>query len=318
MKIHNLNEAIKSLSNESLLETLSGDYNQAWNIYLEHGTHLQRADRTLSESSYYLMTPLKARKAAYATYNIHNLWINNSPEWEGFPKRNIIMAGSEAIKERSGIKFAIFPKNNSVIGICPSHDIFNSFEELNKFVGEPEGIYYFYDMLSLFNDYIITAINKNFNVRLPIITKNNNYNAVIKYCRSIDMFLDKLSQLPRVQWDKLIKTQTEKSKVLVEFLYVFLHEDEYWDEFSDFMHSVGIVGLHDMHQISALLDQIKIYGLLQSFNEFFSPEDFEHMPIQEALHANISNSECWMNNSAILIPMFHLNMIENAYIQKYK
>lgn len=107
------------------------------------GHKIYRGDKvTIYLKHFTLMTPnAEPREAAYASSNIHNEIINNTEEFAGFPKREIIMTTSfDKADDYNGVKIAL-PVNGASIGIVPSDDIFDSFRHI------PSTIQTFYEII---------------------------------------------------------------------------------------------------------------------------------------------------------------------------
>lgn len=73
------------------------------------------------------------RKSAYAEGNHYTLLLDNLPSWNKFPKRSKSIVGSTDINkarsyDESDNVYVVFPVNGSRIGVCPTSDIFSSFD----------------------------------------------------------------------------------------------------------------------------------------------------------------------------------------------
>lgn len=109
----------------------------------KQGHIIYRGDGVIIKLKHFLlMTPNeKPREAAYASSNIHNEIINNSKEFAGFPKREIIMTTSQDKADNyNGVKIAL-PVNGANIGIVPEDDIFYAFKYIKP------NIQMFYDTI---------------------------------------------------------------------------------------------------------------------------------------------------------------------------
>ena len=69
------------------------------------------------------------------TANYYTLWIDNSPEWEQFPKRSRSFICSTSLDYASdfGDTYLVIPFDDAKIGVCPEHDIWFSFESKGSF-----------------------------------------------------------------------------------------------------------------------------------------------------------------------------------------
>lgn len=96
------------------------------------------------------------RESMWANRNTYTVLLDNLPSWKAFPKRSksIIMTTNRTnAQRRSGnnIPYAIFPVNNSKIGICSYEDIWDSFPKLMDRFGLTH--------MQNFNDYFMTDLN---------------------------------------------------------------------------------------------------------------------------------------------------------------
>lgn len=94
---------------------------------------------------YYFIRPSQGGRMSAYTSNYYTLIIDNSPEWQAYPKRSksiICTTDSNYAKNysESGLEYYfVFPKDGSKIGVCPHGDIWRSFQkslfgfELNDF-----------------------------------------------------------------------------------------------------------------------------------------------------------------------------------------
>lgn len=74
------------------------------------------------------------RQSPWASGNIHNIMLSNSPLWKEFPRRNksIIFDFNHII--HVGREFRVIPENDAILGICPKNDLWSCFPmNLNEF-----------------------------------------------------------------------------------------------------------------------------------------------------------------------------------------
>lgn len=79
------------------------------------------------------------RKAAN-TNNYLNLWMSNHNDWSAYPARtkSFICSTDEAYAEDYGTAYMMIPSDSSSIGVCPSHDLWYSFPNINKIVSHSD------------------------------------------------------------------------------------------------------------------------------------------------------------------------------------
>jgi len=70
------------------------------------------------------------------TSNYYTLFMNNHENWSEYPKRQIICAGGSGERAftfaRSASVYHVLPFDNAKIGICPTADIWDSFDTLRE------------------------------------------------------------------------------------------------------------------------------------------------------------------------------------------
>lgn len=72
-----------------------------------------------------------APRVSANTHNYYTLWMDNSPAWQNFPKRSysLICSTDMNIADMFGETYIIVPVVNTTIGVCPTHDLWDSFEK---------------------------------------------------------------------------------------------------------------------------------------------------------------------------------------------
>ena len=127
-------------SSKDLNILLKTDYSQAFENFKQEkcifrGVTLQASKKFFH---YSVVTP-GLKVSENATYNLYTrLFSGILPSWNNFPRRNRSFICSSSINKAlqySGSYdniYAVFPKNNSKIGVCPESDIWISFKNINE------------------------------------------------------------------------------------------------------------------------------------------------------------------------------------------
>ena len=102
--------------------------NEKCNIILQSNIHIYRG---INSKEPYMFGDAKfdiPRKSAY-TSNFSTLIIDNSPNWNEYPKRSksYICSGSNVYAGGYGTLYKVYPFDGANIGICPDVDIWYSF-----------------------------------------------------------------------------------------------------------------------------------------------------------------------------------------------
>lgn len=128
MKIYHLTEDIKALETEDLDRLLKTDFSDAYEnatngYFIYKGMYIE-----LDPNKAHHLEPIKNRPSQN-TLNFYTLWVNNSPAWSEYPKRNVICSTSERNASDYGLRtYAILPRNGSKIGVCSDFDMWESFD----------------------------------------------------------------------------------------------------------------------------------------------------------------------------------------------
>ncbi len=136
---HFLNEGrTETIDDDKALEFLSNrcqdSIHQNWKMY--------RGMSGINSNKFYYVNPINfTRKSANAVDNYYTLLIDNLPEWKDYPKRakSIVCASNRSQADGYGIPCRVFPVDNANVGVCPTVDLWFSFEK------------YGIDILSTFN-----------------------------------------------------------------------------------------------------------------------------------------------------------------------
>jgi len=136
--------------------------------------------------------PKIERKSMNTALNFYTLFINHSPAWKNFPKRQTICSTDiDRVRDGYSIEakdvFRVYPKNGAKIGICPEEDIWDSgFNEYNNTL---ETIFSFAERLK--------KIKKKTDWFAPNIT----WNKIIKACEIVDSVKDIIANSPKIKAD---------------------------------------------------------------------------------------------------------------------
>lgn len=97
----------------------------------------------INDSLYCTVNPHTTLRPSANTTNYYNLLLSNIPSWKEYPPRNrsLIATGDVKYAESfsngtTGNIFRVFPIDNSVMGICPQFDIWNSFKHASELLGQ--------------------------------------------------------------------------------------------------------------------------------------------------------------------------------------
>ena len=117
----------KTITEEQVIEMLSAYCSKAVKTYAS--SPIYRGVNNRDDYLYISPNPLKPRKSAN-TANFYTLIMNNAPKWKKYPKRQIICSTNSNTTVGYSIKgnsFQVFPYDGAKIGVCPTDDIWNSF-----------------------------------------------------------------------------------------------------------------------------------------------------------------------------------------------
>jgi len=139
------------------------------------------------------------------TLNYVTLLIDNLPSWKDYPKRSkgIICSTDEGTAYNYGETYQVFPYDNSKIGICPEHDMWDSF--YNTFKGH----------------YIIPDINellKNTFKYYDIKVDDNNWNSFKNGLEKLDLGIILKDEFYEAYYQKLAKILFETNKNIIQHL----------------------------------------------------------------------------------------------------
>ena len=107
------------------------------------------------------------------TSNIYTILFRDIlPSWKGWPKREVICSSSNSNREMWERSYRVFFRDNTLIGVCPSYDIWDSFEHIGG--------------MDVFNDDIERSYKKITGKELDI-----SKNGIIKGMKELDKEMDK-------------------------------------------------------------------------------------------------------------------------------
>lgn len=96
--------------------------------------------------------PSKHTRQSANTYNYYTLLMDNLPQWKNYPKRSksIICSSDKKTSYDYGTLYRVFPFDTAKIGVCPSEDIWVSFEpDIENLATLNEELYYIAKALEL-------------------------------------------------------------------------------------------------------------------------------------------------------------------------
>lgn len=310
MKINDLlNEAYADISNEKLEKLLSTKFSQAWKHYIETGNAIYRHDNNASGMDPELMvkiaSPLKNREAAFANSNLHNEYINNDPQWSAFPERAVIGGSHIDIARRRGSSsglYLILPVNNTPIGLCPQHDIWASFENINKIMkAQPDmqvlGNFYNQELFSLSEamEYIL-----DFKFHSWMKDSGGSYDSYRDELSSFDAILDSVKREDYEEVVEYYDISQDRELDDVEVIRCIFGYDYNDGAIADRLHNLCLA--------------IRKNGLTKTMDTLFSPKNFKVGNIEDVITDENNDNEVWFNSSYLMLPYVHLK----DYYYKYK
>lgn len=310
MKINDLlNEAYTDIPEDKFEKLLSTKFSQAWQHYINTGNGIFRHDESASgydpELVVKFATPLKDREAAYAHSNLHNEYINNDSQWSAFPKRAVIGGSHVDIARRRGSSsgvYLILPVNNTPIGLCPQHDIWASFENVQKIMGAQP------DMQVLGNFYRHELFM--FTEAIEYILDFKFHSWIKDSGGSYDSYRDELSNFDAL----LDNVKSEDYEEVVE--YYDISQDRELDD----VEIVRCIFGYDYNdgaipkRLHNFCLSVRKNGLTRTMDWLFSPKNFQVGNIEDVITDENDDNEVWFNSSYLMIPYVHLK----DYYYKYK
>jgi hypothetical protein len=122
----------------------------AINKYAANGSAIYKgSSRYHSDDKLFMRDPMSfpEPRRSKNTMNYYTEWVDNSPQWEKFPKRSrsLICSTNVTTARTYGNVAAVVPIIDTKVGVCPQNDWWNSFrttsydhnpDEINRFVHE--------------------------------------------------------------------------------------------------------------------------------------------------------------------------------------
>lgn len=107
------------------------------NVLLKSSVNIWRGFATPPSAIFWCDSSNIVRESRFAKFNYYTLMMDNSPEWENFPKRSNSFvcatreARADAYAGRNG-SYAMIPVDGALIGVAPAGDIWDSFPETGR------------------------------------------------------------------------------------------------------------------------------------------------------------------------------------------
>ncbi|ASV44425.1 hypothetical protein PBI_SCTP2_410 [Salicola phage SCTP-2] len=280
-------------------EKLNSDFSEAWNIV--RNNNLQHAIfRADAEVVYEVAVAFKnadsERKAAYALLNIHNLWINNHPDWSEFPKRNVICStNAEDISDRRGETCVVIPKNGSKIGLCPESDIYDSFVKINDMIDESMPLNMFYDDVQRNIVENLRVFSTLSGIKIQTLKHGMSYSETRKTLEQYDELLNHIKNNPEFYKNKDVDSYIVSQFQYSIYEYIILRRE-------------AMMPTH----VRYILNN----GFIKSFDELFEPENFQVLDYKTAIQ-NDEPLECWIDQPCILMTFEAYDIIKEYYERNY-
>ena len=143
------------------------------------------------------------RQSPWASGNMHNTILSNSPLWKEFPRRNKSIIFDFNSIGHVGKEFRVIPENDAILGVCPKNDLWSCFPmDLNDF----------------FNDFINDIFKQyidDYNDKLA----QTNYNYILQCIKKIDdIDYNKIEHDFGFYISKLLKRNKSLSEIINDFI----------------------------------------------------------------------------------------------------
>jgi hypothetical protein len=122
--------------------------------------------------------PSSRERTSRNTRNFYTILFDNLPSWTKYPKRSrSLVCSTDPSRPRGyGQPFYLFPENGSKIGVCPSYDIWGSFDTVTNDYN-----------LSSFNDYFWMFLRDSMNaIDRSYPAEPKNFAEMVVYFDEID------------------------------------------------------------------------------------------------------------------------------------
>jgi len=173
----------------NLLEKYQNSIHFAINKYNDHNSVIYRGFQNLKkEFDVMIRDPRKIRRKGTSELNYHSLYIEGNAAWKAYPDRfySVICSSNRESAADYGSIYVIIPIGNPTIAVCPTDDLWNSFDTKTE----------------LYNFHEMEDFNKEINrllIKYQIIDKDYNIT-------SYDDLIDKLSMLDKFDTRKELKS----------------------------------------------------------------------------------------------------------------
>jgi hypothetical protein len=155
MRIENLFEGYKNIESE---DWVINNCSEIINQYIQNSRCMYRGTSSISKKGSIMTKNRTARKAAYATMNIHTTLINSGSIGD-FPKREIILTSSREKASSYGEVAIALPVNGSRIACVNSDDIYTGFTGLpTEYLGQ-----YYRSLEKIFNELYFKMVSEGKN-----------------------------------------------------------------------------------------------------------------------------------------------------------
>jgi hypothetical protein len=122
-----LNEGhyLLSITEEKFNHLLKTDFSDAMSA---KNSLYRGIDRQHKNNYYYCNDPPDVERESKKISNYYTWIINHHSAWKKYPKRNTICTNILGSASSFGAPYIIYPRNGAKIGVCPTDDIWYSFE----------------------------------------------------------------------------------------------------------------------------------------------------------------------------------------------
>ena len=139
----------KDVNETEAFKLLETKCKKSWDYFLKTQKSILRGVNFRGE--YYLIDPKKSERVSANTLNYYTILLDGHPKWKSYPKRSqsIICTNVKSKTSNYGDStYRVFPYDGSNIGVCPTPDIWDSFQKgmplvrnLNTFNLDLEDLY---------------------------------------------------------------------------------------------------------------------------------------------------------------------------------
>lgn len=117
----------KKIDKEEAFALIERHCSKAWKHFLKTGWCPMRGMRF--KGDYYSIDPKSSIRTSQNTVNFYTLAIDNDPRWKRYPKRSqsLVCTNNKGKANQYGEPYRVFAYDNSVWGVCPKNDLWDSF-----------------------------------------------------------------------------------------------------------------------------------------------------------------------------------------------